>query len=235
MSGGMIARSHVFGLAAALVAVASTACSRASSRATTTFSEPTVGVRYGDVAAIAKAKADSARLPYTAADVHFMSGMIPHHAQAIVMASWAPTHDASPAIRRLAERIVNAQQDEILLMQQWLADRQQSVPEPRGDGLTVKHGGVEHAMHMSGMLTEAQMKALNQARGADFDRLFLTFMIQHHGGAVQMVQQLFSSYGAGQDETVFKLASDINVDQITEIARMEKMLAELTPTQRNQP
>ena len=182
----------------------------------------------GGPAAVAKARADSARHPYTEADIHFMSGMIGHHAQAIVMARWAPTHEASPAIRRLADRIINAQQDEINSMQRWLADRQLPVPEARPTGMRMMMNGVEHDMLMPGMLTEAQMKELDQARGAEFDRLFLTFMIQHHRGAVSMVKELFDSYGAGQDETVFKFASDVNVDQSTEIARMEKMLAYVT-------
>jgi uncharacterized protein (DUF305 family) len=85
-------------------------------------------------------------------------------------------------------------------------------------------GGMEHEMLMPGMLTEEQMKQLDQARGPEFDRLFLTFMIQHHNGAVQMVKELFGTNGAAQDELVFKFASDVNVDQTTEIARMERML-----------
>jgi uncharacterized protein (DUF305 family) len=80
---------------------------------------------------------------------------------------------------------------------------------------------------MPGMLSDAQLRQLAAARGADFDRLFLTFMIQHHRGAVAMVEALFGTYGAGQDETVFKFASDVNVDQTTEIARMRRMLADL--------
>lgn len=179
-------------------------------------------------AAIAQARADSIRHPYTAADVHFMSGMIGHHAQAIVIAHWAPTHGASPVVRRLAERIINAQQDEIATMQRWLGDRLQPVPEAIATGMKMTMNGVEHVMLMPGMLTEAQMKQLDQARGAEFDRLFLSFMIQHHRGAVAMVTELFDSYGAGQDETIFKFASDVNVDQSTEIARMEKMLLSLT-------
>ena len=83
-------------------------------------------------------------------------------------------------------------------------------------------------MLMPGMLTEAQMKQLDEARAKDFDRLFLRFMIQHHTGAVTMVKQLFDTYGAGQDQTVFKFASDVNTDQTTEIARMERMLFTLT-------
>ncbi|HEU4799825.1 MAG TPA: DUF305 domain-containing protein [Gemmatimonadales bacterium] len=179
-----------------------------------------------DLRAIEEARADSARLPYTAADIHFMSGMIGHHSQAITMAGWVPTHDASPAIQRLAERIVNGQSDEIVTMQTWLKDRLQPVPEPDSGGMTMMHG---HEMTMPGMLTHAQMQQLDQARGAEFDRLFLTFMIQHHKGALTMVKELFGSYGAGQDEIVFKFASDVNVDQITEIARMESMLDQMAP------
>jgi uncharacterized protein (DUF305 family) len=179
-------------------------------------------------AAIAQARADSLRHPYTDADVRFMSGMIGHHAQALVMAHMAPTHGASPAILRLAERIINGQQDEIGTMQRWLGDREKPVPEANPAGMQHTMNGVEHVMLMPGMLTEAQMKQLDQARGAEFDRLFLMFMIQHHRGAVSMVKELFDSYGAGQDETVFKFASDVNVDQSTEIARMEKMLVSLT-------
>jgi uncharacterized protein (DUF305 family) len=182
-----------------------------------------------DLAAIAKAKADSARLPYTAADIQFMSGMISHHAQAIKMAGWAPTHGASPSVRILCERIINAQQDEIVTMQQWLRDRRQPVPEASPNGMKMMMDGVEHEMLMPGMLTDEQMKELDQASGTTFDRLFLTFMIQHHRGAVSMVHDLFGSWGAGQDELVFKFASDVNVDQTTEIARMEKMLVALTP------
>jgi uncharacterized protein (DUF305 family) len=87
--------------------------------------------------------------------------------------------------------------------------------------------GTEHEMLMPGMLTEAQMRELDAARGREFDRLFLTYMIQHHRGATSMVTELFGSYGAGQDETVFKFASDVNVDQTTEIERMQRMLADL--------
>jgi len=186
-------------------------------------------VKHGDVAAIARARQDSARIPYTAADVHFMSGMISHHAQAIAMAKWAPTHGASQSVRILASRIINAQTDEIVIMQQWLADRQQQIPEPDPKGMKMNMDGMTHVMLMPGMLSEDQMKQLDAARGKEFDRLFLTFMIQHHGGAVQMVQQLFSTYASGQNDVVFKFASDVNTDQTTEIARMEKMLDSLKP------
>jgi uncharacterized protein (DUF305 family) len=185
----------------------------------------------GDRSSTAEAKPDSARYPYTKADVEFMSQMIGHHAQALVMAGWAPTHDASPAVRRLAERIISGQQDEIATMQRWLRDRGQPVPQPDATGTrmaTHEHGHQQEHL-MPGMLTEAQMKQLDRAGGPEFDRLFLTFMIQHHRGATTMVKDLFGTPGAAQEEGVFKLASDINVDQSTEIARMERMLAALPP------
>jgi uncharacterized protein (DUF305 family) len=158
-----------------------------------------------------------------------MSNMIGHHAQAIVMAGWAPTHGAGPSVRILAERIINAQQDEIATMQRWLQDRRQPVPEASATGMKMRMNGAVHVMLMPGMLTQDQMKELDQATGSEFDRLFLTFMIQHHRGAVTMVQDLFGTYGAAQDETVFKFANDVNVDQSTEIARMQTMLAALPP------
>jgi len=184
-----------------------------------------------DAATIAAARADSVRRPYTSADVAFVSGMIHHHAQAIVMATWAPTHGASADVRTLCGRIINAQLDEIHRMQQWLADRGQPIVSPQLSRDTSMRD--MPGMHMGddalmpGMLTNAQLDTLDRARGSDFDRLFLTYMIQHHNGAVQMVQQLFSTYGAGQDETIFKMATDINVDQRTEIARMHRMLVAL--------
>ena len=200
-----------------------TACGSATAQAPPRAAPPVPRVTTSS-AAIERARADSARYPYTEADVHFMTMMIGHHAQAIKIAQWAPGHDAGPAVQRLAERVVNGQQDDITLMQQWLIDRQQPVP-----GID----DVGHHMHMPGMLTEEQLKQLDAARGSEFDRLFLTFMIQHHNGAVEMVKQLFGTTGAAQDLTVFKFANDVQVDQSTEIARMELMLANV-PNQRNQ-
>jgi uncharacterized protein (DUF305 family) len=224
--------SRSVGLAAAvLAALAIAGCASSSPQAPQTSPAPaptgsqaSAAVSEGQLAAIAKARADSARHPYTEADIHFMSGMIAHHSQAIVMARWAPTHGASPSVLTLCERIINAQQDEIVTMQTWLRDRQQPVPEPNAAGMKMMMNGQEQVMLMPGMLTEDQMKQLDAARGPDFDRLFLTFMIQHHRGAVAMVHDLFETYGAGQDELVFKFASDVNVDQTTEIARMQRML-----------
>jgi uncharacterized protein (DUF305 family) len=223
-------RTPVNAVCAAL-ALAAAACTTATRSTATSSSPVTVTPTLSpeaEAAAIAQAKADSVRHPYTAADVEFMSHMIHHHAQAIVMARWAPTHGASPAVQRLADRIINAQQDEIGTMQSWLRDRRQPVPEATPGGVMMNMAGMEHEMLMPGMLTEAQMKQLDAARGPEFDRLFLTYMIQHHKGAVSMVKDLFGTYGAGQDELVFKFASDVNVDQSTEIARMEKLLVSVT-------
>jgi uncharacterized protein (DUF305 family) len=224
-------RSNLFRIAAAAFGTLGlSAC--ASARAATP--EPptapaSVPVVRTDSAAMAKAQADSARYPYTAADIRFMTGMVGHHAQAIAMARMAPTHGASSSIQTLAGRIINAQTDEIVLMQQWLVDRRQPIPDANTMGMKMSMNGMEHVMLMPGMLSEEQMKQLDAARGAEFDRLFLTFMIQHHRGALTMVKELFGSYGAAQDLMVFKFASDANVDQTTEIARMQKMLDALPP------
>ncbi|MBB4634849.1 DUF305 domain-containing protein [Longimicrobium terrae] len=174
----------------------------------------------------AAAPTDSAR--WTPADARFMTMMIGHHAQAIEMAVLAPTNGASPGVLRLAERIKASQEDEIATMQRWLAARRQPVPDPMHGGMAGMDHGAGHEGHgtlMAGMLTPEQMAELRQARGSEFDEMFLNSMIQHHRGAVSMVRELFSTWGAGQDETVFKFASDVNVDQTTEINRMQRMLA----------
>jgi uncharacterized protein (DUF305 family) len=148
-----------------------------------------------------------------------MTGMIHHHAQAVLIAGWAPTHDASQSLRALCERIVVGQRDEIALASRWLQERHEEVPETGMD---------HHAMMMPGMLTAEQLEQLDRARGAEFDRLFLTFMIQHHQGAITMVEQLLSAQGAAQDGPVFRFAADVNADQTTEIDRMTRMLDALT-------
>jgi uncharacterized protein (DUF305 family) len=169
------------------------------------------------------------RMQHTQADVRFMRDMIHHHAQAIVISEWAPTHDAGAEIRTLAERIINAQKDEIASMQKWLRDRGEAVPDPKAKPAMMQ-GGAHHEGHhtMPGMLTEAQLRELDATRGEEFERLFLRLMIQHHRGAVTMVNELFGSVGAAQDESVFKLAADISADQSSEIARMQRMLAART-------
>ena len=161
-------------------------------------------------------------LKHSAADVKFMNDMIGHHAQAVTIAAWAPTHGASPAVQRMAERVVVGQNDEIAIMQRWLRERKEPVPE-------ADSAHQNHAAHMPGMLSPADLDQLNKARGPEFDRLFLTFMIRHHQGALTMVDQLFGSQGAAQDETVFRLASDVYADQSTEIERMQRMIEALPP------
>jgi uncharacterized protein (DUF305 family) len=152
-----------------------------------------------------------------------MTDMIHHHAQALTMARMAPSHGASGEIQVLAERIIVGQNDEIAIMQRWLRDQGQPVPDPEA---AAPHGGA-HAMHMPGMLTQEQLEELDAAQGAEFDRLFLTYMIQHHQGALTMVEQLFGTYGAAQGDMVFKIASDIGADQTSEIDRMRSMLREM--------
>lgn len=220
---------HLLGIA---VLAVNSAC---GSAATDTAPPPTTSPvsTSADAAATADqaALADSVRRSYTQADIDFMTGMIHHHAQALVMARMAPSHGASPSMRILTERIINAQNDEIALMQDWLGDRGLDVPEVMPSGVSMSaqggnHGGAGGGM-MPGMLTDAQLATLNEARGPDFDRLFLTYMIRHHEGALTMVEELFATYGAAQEQAVFKLASDIGADQSSEIHRMQTMLREI--------
>jgi uncharacterized protein (DUF305 family) len=224
--------SRFGGIATLLAAMVVAAAGAASPAAAQNLPAPSPNMP-GEAAAIAKARVDSARYPYTKADIDFMTGMIGHHSQAIVMANMAPTHGASSSLLTLSERIKNAQQDEIHTMQQWLTDRQLPVPDGHSpmkmamNDSSMNMSGMAQQPLMPGMLTPEQMKQLDAAHGPDFDRLFLTFMIQHHTGALTMVQKLFNSYGAAQDELVFKFASDVNVDQTTEIARMKRMLVAL--------
>lgn len=187
----------------------------------------------GAGAAQAPAGSGAAGRDYTAADVHFMTGMIHHHAQAVLIAGWAPSHGASESLRALCERIVVGQSDEIALIQRWLGDRHEPVPEVNPAHAMMPGMPMDPATMMPGMLTAEQLAQLDQARGPEFDRLFLRFMIQHHRGAITMVNQLFGA-GAGEQETVYKFASGVYADQTTEIERMQKMLATLL-FQRNRP
>ena len=266
------------------------------------------------------ARQDSAKMQFTQPDVDFMAGMIGHHAQALIMSSMASVNNASPSVVTLTKRIINAQKDEIGIMQRWLHDRNQMVPQVTIDGLqliieagsepslvfdsaqvahavkhfnkhgsymdnnhyqmmhgsemshegmehgtmdhgdtemnhegmdhgTMEHGtmdhggtemnheGMEHGtmdhsgMHdhssMPGMLTQKQLEELALAKGTEFDRLFLTYMIQHHTGAIIMVKDLVETDGAAQEVQIGKLAGEINVDQKTEIERMRLMLMEV--------
>jgi uncharacterized protein (DUF305 family) len=163
---------------------------------------------------------DQSAVRFTPADVRFMQGMIGHHAQALEMAALVPSRTESGDLRKLALRIEVSQADEIKMMQHWLESRGQDVPAP-------------HAMHahgatlMPGMLTADEMTRLADATGVAFDRLFLTGMIKHHGGALIMVRDLFATPGAGQETEMFAFASDVDADQRMEIDRMSMMLEEL--------
>ncbi len=248
---------------------------------------------------------DSTKLNFTEADVEFMSGMIGHHAQALIMSSLAKPNNASKSVQTLAARIINAQKDEIAIMQRWLSDRKQTVPQVTIEGLNLiltpgnepllifseeevvhalndhekhnqskdkvqteesnhmhehmqeyvkeemshsshmghmAHNGAKeenspHSMHhemtmhdhsnMPGMLKQAQLEELAATKGKDFDKLFLRYMIQHHSGAITMVNNLVKVDGAAQEVGIGKLAGDINVDQKTEIERMRLMLMQL--------
>ncbi len=181
-------------------------------------------VRQSNDAAEPKPRPDLVRAPYSQADIDFMSGMIPHHAQAVIMAGWAPSHGARSDVSILCERILVGQRDEIAFMRNWLRDRGQTVPDATSTRHRMKMNGVEHDMLMPGMLAPEEMAALDKARGSEWDRLFLTGMIRHHEGAIKMVDDLFASYGALQDDDVYKFASDVYADQSTEIERMQKML-----------
>jgi uncharacterized protein (DUF305 family) len=263
-----------------------------------------------DLSELFWARQDSAKMQFTQPDVDFMAGMIGHHAQALIMSSMASVNNASPSVVTLTKRIINAQKDEIGIMQRWLHDRNQMVPQVTIDGLqliieagsepslvfdsaqvahavkhfnkhgsymdnnhyqmmhgsemshegmdhgtmdhggtemshegmdhgTMDHGGTEMShegmdhsgMHdhssMPGMLTQKQLEELALAKGTEFDRLFLTYMIQHHTGAIIMVKDLVETDGAAQEVQIGKLAGEINVDQKTEIERMRLMLMEV--------
>lgn len=173
------------------------------------------------------ARPELVRQPYSPADVKFMAGMIPHHAQAVVMTGWAPPRGASPRLQLMCERMLISQRDEIAFMRTWLRDRGQFVPAADATHMTMEHDGMKHDMLMPGMLNEAEMAALEKARGKEFDRLFLIGMIKHHQGAIGMVEELFASYGAAQDDFVYLFAADIQADQATEIDRMQQMLEAL--------
>ncbi len=175
-----------------------------------------------------RAHVDSGRYGYTRADVAFLQGMIPHHAQAVLMSSWAASHGARSDVRILCERIVVAQRDEIASMREWLRDRRETVPDSTATKMRMTMGGVEHEMLMPGMLSDAEMAALDSARGPAWDRLFLQGMIRHHQGALRMVEELRGTNGAAQDDFIFAFSSDVYADQETEIARMRQMLA-VTP------
>lgn len=167
-------------------------------------------------------------------DVEFMQGMIMHHAQAVEMTALIEARTENKNIRLLGARISQSQSDEMNFMKRWLENRGQAVSAPmhKMSGMDMsghhssKHHSSEHQMTMPGMLTEDQMEALRKAKGAEFDELFLKGMIQHHKGALVMVNDLFNTAGAGQDAELFNFATDVDSGQTAEIKIMQNMLGE---------
>jgi uncharacterized protein (DUF305 family) len=168
----------------------------------------------------------------TKADIDFMQGMIHHHAQAVEMTALMPSRTHNKRLLAFGKKISISQTDEIQFMQKWLSDRGLAVPMDMSHMGNMK--GMEHMQHMDmasmapmpGMLTPEQMKALAKASGATFDRLFLTGMIQHHTGALTMVQELFDTPAAGQDPQLYDFSTDVDNTQTAEIKIMQSMLKE---------
>jgi uncharacterized protein (DUF305 family) len=163
--------------------------------------------------------------PLVQADVEFMQGMIMHHSQAVEMTALIATHTDNPDVRSIGAKISRSQADEIRMMQRWLAERGQATSMSMPGMPDMDMNGNPMAP-MPGMLTPAQMEALRNAHGAEFDRLFLTGMIQHHGGALVMVKDLFTHPGAGQDAEIFDFVTDVDTGQRAEIRIMQHMLEE---------
>ena len=155
---------------------------------------------------------------YTKADVEFMQGMIAHHAQAIYMSRLAASHGANHKLLKLATKIDQSQVAEIRIMQQWLRSNGQTAPDTSS----------WRTMRMAGMLTDDQIKALTDAKGIEFDRAYLEYMIQHHEGALQMVKDLFATPRAGQEVDVNVFANDVVSVQTAEIGAMRQMLSQLS-------
>ena len=154
---------------------------------------------------------------YTVADVEFMQGMIAHHAQAVWMSRMAEGHGANPRVLRLANKIDQSQIPEIKIMQNWLRRYNQFAPDTSS----------WHTMQMAGMLTPAQLKELDAAKGVEFDRAFLNLMIQHHNGALRMVDDLLKAPLAAQEVDVGVFANDVVTAQTAEIGIMQQLLAQL--------
>src|SRR5216684_742502 len=161
--------------------------------------------------------------PRSQADVEFMQGMIMHHWQAVEMTALISSHTENKDLRSLGSRISSSQSDEIRFMQRWLAARGERVPiaTPGMSAMDMSH---EPMALMPSMLTPKQMEALRKAKGAEFDHLFLTGMIQHHNGALTMVKDLFDTAGAGQDADLFNFATDADNTQRAEIRIMQGIL-----------
>lgn len=196
------------------------ACKTASGGSSTGTRILQPGAPGQDTKTIGTAEAtDLSKVGHTPADVKFMQGMIGHHAQAVEMVALIADRTASEDLKRLGLRIQVSQEDEMNMMRSWLQARGEKIPGP--------HSHHEPGGFMPGMLTAEEMTELAQAKGKEFDRLFLQGMIKHHAGAITMVEELFKTPAAGQDGEIFAFASDVDSDQRMEIDRMGMMLREL--------
>jgi len=203
-----------------LLAAAGAACKTASGDSSTGTRILQPGAPGQETRTISEAAAtDLSKVQATAADIKFMQGMIGHHAQAVEMVALINDRTANPSMKLLGMRIQISQEDEMNMMRAYLKDRGAAIPGP--------HAHHEPGGMMPGMLTPEEMTALANAKGAEFDRLFLRGMIKHHGGALKMVEDLFATPGAGQEGGIFAFASDVEADQKMEIDRMGMMLKEL--------
>jgi uncharacterized protein (DUF305 family) len=169
--------------------------------------------------------------PRSQADVEFMQGMIMHHSQAIEMTALIASHTNNKELRSLGARISSSQSEEIKFMKRWLAARGEQVFMSMPGMPDMDASGRPLGL-MPGMLRPEQMEALRKAKGAAFDRLFLTGMIQHHGGALTMVKDLFDIAGAGQDAELFNFATDVDSGQRAEIRIMQGMLEKKSSEER---
>jgi uncharacterized protein (DUF305 family) len=197
-----------------------TACKTASGGSSTGTRILQPGSPGQDTRTINTAQAtDLSKVGATAADIKFMQGMIGHHAQAVEMVDLLMKNSNNPNMKNLGLRIKVSQDDEMNMMRSWLKDHGAAIPGP--------HSHHEPGGFMPGMLTSEEMTQLGNAKGVEFDRLFLMGMIKHHGGAITMVEELFKSPGAGQEGGIFAFASDVDADQRMEIDRMGAMLKEI--------
>lgn len=168
--------------------------------------------------------------PRSTKDVEFMQGMIMHHAQAVEMTALIESRTQNKELRLLGSRISQSQSDEMNFMKRWLEARKEPLTAPMPEMEKMDMPGMDMSSHqhmlMPGMLTQSQMDALKKAKGKEFDRLFLTGMIQHHNGALEMVKDMFGTAGAGQDAELFNFATDVDSGQRAEIKIMQTMLGE---------
>ena len=164
--------------------------------------------------------------PLSPKDVEFMQGMIMHHGQAVEMTALINDRTTNKDLRLLGSRISHSQADEMRYMERWLRLRGEPVSMPMQHMPGMDMSAHQHHMMMPGMLTQEQMDALKKAKGDEFDRLFLSGMIQHHKGALTMVDELFKTAGAGQDSELFNFATDVDSGQRAEIRIMETMLGQ---------